>query len=65
MHPSPIDHFSGIERIWCGKEDLRDSMVSKMIEDFNCRQILGGLNYIKIRELLQGFRYEIIYDIDE
>ena len=30
-------------------------MVSKMMEDFNGIQILGGFNQNQIRDILQGF----------
>ena len=34
-----------------------------MIDELNGRQILGGYNHIKIRELLQFLKYETTNDI--
>ena len=39
-------------------------MVSKMIDELNGRHILGGLNHNQIREIFQGFQYEIMSEID-
>ena len=35
----------------------------QMIEELNGRQILGEIYQSQIMEILQGFKYEIIYDI--
>ena len=38
-------------------------MVSKMIEYLNLREILGGFNKSQMRDIFQGFQYEIMDDI--
>ena len=43
--PPPVRILSGIKRIQRGREDLRDDVVSNMIEYFNGRQILGGFKH--------------------
>ena len=53
--PPHISILSGIEGIRSGKEDLRDDVVSKMIELLNVRKRLGGFNQSQIREIFQGF----------
>ena len=53
--PSHVIILSRIKGIHSGKEDLRDEVVSKMIEELNWRQILGGFNQSKIRDILKGF----------
>ena len=35
----------------------------QIIEGLNGRQILGGFNQSQIRELLQGFKYEIMNEV--
>ena len=35
----------------------------QMIEKLNGRQILGGFNQSQIREIFQGFKYEITNEI--
>ena len=47
--------LSVIEDIWNGKEDLRDDMVSKIIQDLYGRHRLGGFNKNQIGDLLPGF----------
>ena len=54
IHPH-VRFFSVIKDIWRGQEYLRYDVVSKIIEDFNVRQIFGGFNKSQIRDLLQGF----------
>ena len=38
-------------------------MVYKIIDEFNGRQILVGFDQNQIREILQGFQYEIMSKI--
>ena len=59
-HPSPYENFSVIEGIWCSRDDLGYYVVSKIIEGFNVRQRLGRFNQNQVREIFQGFRYEIM-----
>ena len=42
---------------------MGDALVSKMIEGFNGRHILGGFNQIQFRDILRGFKYEITNEI--
>ena len=53
--PPHIISLAGIEGSRSGKEDLRDEVVSKMIELLNVRKRLGGFNQSQIREIFQGF----------
>ena len=53
--PPPVSILSVIKGIQIRQEDLRDDVVSKMIEEFNGIQIFGEFNQSKIREILQGF----------
>ena len=42
---SNVNFLSGIKRIWCGQEALRDLVVSKIVEELDGIQILGGFNH--------------------
>ena len=55
--------LSGIEGIWCGKEDLSDDVGSKMIDKLDRRGSLVGFNKYKTKETLKGFPDERTHDI--
>ena len=61
--PPHVRILSVIQGIWVGWEDLRYVVVSKMIEYLNLREILGGFNKSQMRDIFQGFQYEIMDDI--
>ena len=42
------------------KDDLRNNLVSKVIEELNGRQRLGGFNKYQIRDIFQGVVYEMM-----
>ena len=56
-HMSILSRMEGIRR---GQEALKDGVVSKMTEEFVGRQILGGFNQYQMRDILQGFRDNIM-----
>ena len=55
----------GIEGIRRVQEVLSDDVVSKMIVGLDRRGALGVFNKNKIRDVFQGFQYEIINKIGE
>ena len=61
--PTHVIIFSVIECIWGGKQSLKDYLVFKIIGYLNERQRWGGFDQNKIRGMLKGCKYEILYKI--
>ena len=58
-----VSILSGIEGIRREKEALRDDVVSKIMEKLDRRGALGRFGQNQMRDILQGFRDEIMNEI--